>query len=95
MVVNKQTGDVWRDMYQTGRVGPPPGPVLYSNPVDPSAMDTRRFDLPPGLYYVVVDNAVASAPPGIFPALLNPLNPLGFPGGGVLARVSYVAQLSN
>ena len=38
---------------------------------------------------------VASAPPGIFPALLNPLNPLGFPGGGVLARVSYVAQLSN
>jgi hypothetical protein len=96
VVVSKPTGDAWREAYQTGQaLGPPPGPVLYTNQVAPGAVDTRRFDLPPGLYYVVVDNVVASAPPGIFPGLLNPLNPLGLPGGGGLARVSYVAQLSN
>jgi hypothetical protein len=96
VVVDKNTGDAWRDMYQRGNaLGPPPGPVLGTSRVAPGVVDTRRYDLAPGLYYVVVDNAVASAPPGIFPGLLNPLNPLGLPGGGGLARVSYVAQLSN
>jgi hypothetical protein len=83
-------------MYQTGKaLGPPPGPVLYTNPVTPGMVDTRRYNVPPGLYYVVVDNAVAGESPGIFPGLLNPLNPLGLPGGGGLARVNYIAQLSN
>ncbi len=96
-VVTKATGDAWRDNYQTGKpMGPPPGPVLYSGPVMPGPVDTRRYNLPPGLYYVVVDNAVAGAPPaGPFPGLLNPLNPLGLAGGGGLARVSYVAQLAD
>lgn len=97
VVVGKPVGDAWRDNYQTGKpMGPPPGPVLYSAPVVPGAPDTRRYDLPPGFYYVVVDNAVpGSAPSGPFPGLLNPLNPLGLSGGNGLARVSYVAQLSN
>jgi hypothetical protein len=69
--------------------------VLFANPVPPGPVDTRRYDLPPGLYYVVVDNGVTGAPPGgPFPALLNPLNPLGL-AGGTLARVSYIAQLAN
>ncbi len=94
VVVSKATGDQWREAYQTGQaLGPPPGPVLYSAAVPPGPVDTRRFNLTPGLYYVVIDNAVAGAPPGVFPALLNPLNPLGLAGGGGLARVSYVAQL--
>jgi hypothetical protein len=95
VVVNKATGDAWRDMYQTGKVGPPPGPVIYSSPVQPGPVDTRRYDLTPGFYYVVVDNVVAGAGGGIFPGLLNGLNPLGLGGGGGLARVSYVAQLAN
>jgi hypothetical protein len=96
VVVNKQTGDYWRDMYQTGKaLGPPPGPVLYTNPVPPGPVDTQRYNLPPGQYYVVIDNAVASAPAGVFPGLLNTWNPLGLNGGGGLARVSYVAQLSK
>ena len=95
VVVDKATGDLWRDMYQTGKpLGPPPGPVLYQNPVLPGPVDTRRYNLPPGLYYVVVDNAGAAPLAGAFPALLNPLSPLGL-SGGTLARVSYVAQLAN
>jgi hypothetical protein len=94
-VVTKQTGDAWRDNYQTGRLGPPPGPVLESVSVQPGPVDTRRFNLPPGFYYVVIDNAVAGAQGGPFPALLNPLNPLGLNGAGGLARVSYIAQLAD
>jgi hypothetical protein len=94
MVVSKATGDLWRDMYQTGKpLGPPPGPVLARVTVPPGPVDTRRFDLPPGLYYVVIDNTGGNAPGGIFPALLNPLAPLGLNGSGSLARVSYVSQL--
>jgi hypothetical protein len=96
VVVSKATGDSWREAYQTGKpLGPPPGPVLYTNPVVPGTVDTQRYNLLPGQYYVVIDNAVASAPPGLFPGLLNPLNPLGLAGGGSLARVSYVAQLAK
>jgi hypothetical protein len=95
VVVSKATGDLWRDMYQTGKpLGPPPGPVLYSAPVPPGPVDTRRYDLPPGLYYVVLDNPGPAPLAGAFPALLNPLGPLGL-SGGTLARVSYVAQLSD
>lgn len=95
LVVSKATGDLWRDMYQTGKpLGPPPGPVLYQNPVLPGPVDTRRYNLPPGLYYVVIDNAGPGPLAGAFPALINPLTPLGL-SGGTLARVSYVAQLSN
>jgi len=98
VVVEKATGDLWREQYQTGQpaLGPPPGPVLYTNPVPPGPVDTRRYNLPPGLYYIVIDNAGGqqTGQVGPFPALLNPLAPLGL-GSGSLARVSYVAQLAN
>ncbi len=95
-VVDKATGDAWREQYQTGRaMGPPPGPVLYTNQVMPGPVDTRRFDLLPGLYYIVVDNTGGAQPGSPFPALLNPFGPLGLTASGALARVSYVAQLSN
>jgi hypothetical protein len=97
VVVNKQTGDAWRGMYETGKVAPsPPGPALYVTQVQPNTVDTQRYNLPPGLYYVVIDNAVPGAPQGVFPGILQPLGgPLGLPVGGTLARVSYIAQLSN
>jgi hypothetical protein len=97
VVVTKAVGDAWRDAYQRGAPGaaPPPGPVVYSNVVAPGAVDTRRYNVPPGLYYVVLDNN-AHRPTG-FGALLDPLNPLtplGMNAAG-LARVSYVAQLAK
>jgi hypothetical protein len=98
VVVSKAVGDAWREAYQTGRPSvSPPGPVLYTNTVRPGAVDTQRFNVAPGLYYVVIDNTGAQAPgAGILPSLMTPLSPLGLGGGGgALARVNYVAQLSN
>lgn len=83
MVVDKHTGDVWRDQYQRGTLGPPPGAVLAGQPLQPgSAM--QRYPLQPGLYYVVVDN---TAQAGIVAPPLISLNPL--------ARLTYVAQLGD
>lgn len=101
LIVNKLTGDVWRDHYQTGKpLGPPPGPVLAGNPVMPGMVDTRRHNLPPGLYYVVIDNTAAAgtmspAAPGLLSAGPGLLSPLGLSSGGSLARVSYIAQLGE
>jgi len=89
MIVNKVVGDAWRESYQTGQpLGPPAGPVLGGAPVSQGGAQTKRFNLSPGLYYVVLDNtqyAGLVAPPA------QPLNPLYDP----IARVSYVAQVGE
>lgn len=89
MVVDKRTGDSWREMYQTGLpLGPPPGPVAAGGPALPGPQPTQRYMLNPGLYYVVIDNtpyAGLVAPPA------QPLNPLFDP----IARISYVAQVGK
>jgi hypothetical protein len=89
MIVDKATGDAWRDAYQTGRpLGPPPGPVQAGGPLQPGQVDSRRYHLRPGLYYVVIDHTAAAGlvtPPT---SLLNPL-------GSAPARISYLAQLGE
>ena len=93
VVVTKAVGDAWREAYQTGRpASAPPGPVQYSNVVQPGAVDSRRYALAPGLYYIVVDNNVGGPSLG---SLLTPINPLGIGAASGLARVSYVAQLAT
>ncbi len=86
MVVDKRTGDAWREAYQLGRpLGPPPGPVLAGAPLGPNRDTRPSYRLAPGLYYVVIDHTAYAgvvAPPGS-------LNPLYDP----VARISYVAQL--
>jgi hypothetical protein len=90
MVVTKATGDMWRDHYQLGRPhGPPPGPVLGGAPLHPGRELIASYPLPPGEYYVVIDNTSYAGlvnPPG---SLLDPL------GAGQTARISYVAQLAE
>jgi hypothetical protein len=89
MIVDKATGDLWRDMYQTGKpLGPPPGPVLGGGPLQPGPVDNRRYQLPPGLYYLVIDNTPYAGSVSPVGSLFNPLN-------GTKAQVSYVAQLTN
>lgn len=89
MIVDKATGDVWRDMYQTGKpLGPPLGPVLAGGVLQPGPVDNRRYQLPPGLYYVVIDNTAAAGNVAPVGSILNPLN-------GTMAEVSYVAQLAD
>lgn len=88
MIVDKATGDAWREGYQTGRaLGPPPGPVQAGGPLQPGSVDSRRYPLRPGSYYVVIDNTSAA---GLVNPPINILNPLA---GGATARVSYMAQL--
>ncbi|MBK9262967.1 MAG: hypothetical protein IPM54_24580 [Polyangiaceae bacterium] len=89
MIVDKRVGDSWRELYQTGQpLGPPPGPVVGGAPAAPGPTQTRRFNLPPGLYYVVLDNTPFA---GLVAPPTQPLNPLYDP----IARVSYVAQVGE
>jgi hypothetical protein len=90
MIVDKLTGDAWRDAYQTGRpLGPPPGPVLGGAPLQPGPSQNMRYNLQPGTYYVVIDNTA-------FAGNVNPsASFFGALTGGTAAQVSYVAQLSN
>lgn len=87
MVVNKFVGDAWRDAYQRGVLAPPPGPVVAGGPLQANGSDSRRYPLPPGQYYVVIDNTAAA---GLVspPASLIPL-------ADAMARVSYVAQIGE
>jgi hypothetical protein len=87
MIVNRFTGDAWRDQYQRGMLAPPPGPVMAGGPLQANMSDSRRYALPPGSYYVVIDHTAAAG-------LINPpqsFNPLA----DAMARVSYVAQLGE
>jgi len=89
MIVSKQVGDMWREGYQTGQpLGPAPGPVLGGAPLNPGLASTTRYNLAPGLYYVVVDNTQYA---GLINPAIMPLNPLSDP----IARVSYVAQVGE
>jgi len=89
MIVDKATGDVWRDMYQTGKpLGGPLGSVLAGGPLQPGPVQNRSYSLPPGLYYVVIDNTSAAG-------LVKPVGSLFNPLSGALAQISYVAQLTK
>lgn len=89
MIVDKATGDQWRDMYQTGKpLGPAPGPVQGGGPLQPGPVDNRRYALSPGLYYVVIDNTPYAGLVSPVGSLFNPLN-------GTMAEISYVAQLAK
>ena len=87
MVVNRATGDQWRDQYQRGMLAPAPGPIVAGGPLNANMSDTRRYSLAPGSYYVVLDHTAAAglvAPP----ASINPL-------ADSMSRVSYIAQLGE
>src|SRR5262245_44081006 len=89
LVVNKFTGDMWRESYQTGKpLGPAPGPLLAGGPVQPGASQNLRYALGPGMYYVVLDNTSYA---GLVNPPIMPFNPLSDP----VASVSYVAQVGD
>lgn len=90
MIVDKLSGDLWRNQYQSGApLGPPPGLVVGGAPLQPGAAQNTRYALQPGSYYVVIDNTA-------FAGTVNPtVSFLGALSGGSAAQVSYVAQLAN
>ena len=89
MIVDKRTGDSWREMYQTGvPLAGPPGPVAGGGPLNQGPSSTQRYVLAPGLYYVVIDNTPFA---GLVAPPTQPLNPIYDP----IARISYVAQVGQ
>jgi hypothetical protein len=89
MIVDKRTGDSWREMYQTGLpLAGPPGPIAGGNVQAAGPSSTKRYVLAPGLYYVVIDNTPFA---GLVAPPTQPLNPIFDP----VARVSYVAQVGK
>lgn len=64
VVVDRQTGDTWRQAYETARpMAPPPGQTLaYGRATQGES--SRVLPLDPGSYYVVVENR-AAAPVGV------------------------------
>ncbi|MBI4705410.1 MAG: hypothetical protein HY744_30265 [Deltaproteobacteria bacterium] len=90
LVVDRRTGDAWREDYQTGRpLGPPPGPVWAGAPLVSGRGEQRAsYRLPVGQYYVVIDNTQYA---GTMNPPFQPLNPLSDP----MAKLSYVAQLGE
>jgi hypothetical protein len=68
VIVDRRTGDAWRQNYETGRaLGAPPGPAIAYGRAEMGDM-SRTFPLEPGSYYFAVENRAAS-----------PMGPLGVP----------------
>jgi hypothetical protein len=89
IVVDKVTGDLWRESYQLGRpLGPPPGPVMTGFPLQAGPDTFQRLKLPPGVFYVVIDNTSGA---GIVQPPMASINPFVSP----VARVTYLAQLGE
>ena len=89
MVVDKFTGDQWRDAYQRGLpLGPAPGPVAAGSPLQPGPELYRAFKLPRGFYYVVIDNTSAAG-------LVNPPPGSVTPLSAATSRITYLAQLAE
>lgn len=88
MIVDKTTGDFWRDGYQKGFLLPPTGPVAAGQPVYPSYPVNLRYKLPNGVYYVVVDNTITPGGAVGPPTMLNPL-------ADAVASVAYLVQLGD
>ncbi|WP_394820886.1 hypothetical protein [Pendulispora albinea] len=60
-VVDRQTGDNWRHAYESARpMGPNPGPSIAYGQATQGEM-ARAFPVPPGSYYLVVENRAPAA----------------------------------
>jgi hypothetical protein len=82
LLVPRAAGDAWLGAYATqAAAGPPPAVPVLDEPVDPGVLWRRTVTVPPGQYYLVLDNTPTAgrrAPPG---------------SGDQPALVAYGAQL--
>nr|PZN19363.1 MAG: hypothetical protein DIU78_21180 [Pseudomonadota bacterium] len=88
-VVPRSSGDVWRKGLELGTpLGPPPSPPVstWVVPSGPERQDVLR--LPPGQYYVVIENGSRLG------TVNPPWTPLGVIGGNI-ATVAYLAELGE
>ncbi len=86
---HKSVADMWRRNLQAGApLGPPPQPALVGIPLQPGVPQQRKVPLPPGQYYLVIDNSsrVGQVNP--------PWNPLNMVGASA-AVLAYTAELGD
>lgn len=84
LVMERAAADPWREALQRGApLAPPQFPPVASLVVQPGAEQAQRVRLPPGQYYVVVDN---SSVVGAVGPQWSPINVLG--GGAAVLSVS-------
>jgi hypothetical protein len=89
MVIRRGTGDLWRSGLQLGQaLAPPPEPPVTSFALQPGQEARQRLPLPPGQYYVVIDNSARMG------TVNPPWSPLGIVGGNS-AVVAYAAELGD
>lgn len=89
MVIRRGSGDLWRSGLQLGAaLAPPPEPPVSAFALQPGQEARQRIPLPPGQYYVVVDNSARMG------TVNPPWSPLGIVGGNS-AVVAYSAELGD
>jgi hypothetical protein len=89
MVIRRGTGDLWRSGLQLGaELAPPPEPPVTTFPLQPGQEARQRVLLPPGQYYVVLDNSARMG------HVNPPWSPLGIIGGNI-AVVAYSVELGD
>jgi hypothetical protein len=58
LLIRRGTGDLWRQGLQNGLgLGPPPEPAISTFQLAPGFPLQQRFPLPPGQYYLAIDNS--------------------------------------
>lgn len=85
-VVDKQTGDAWRQAYELAQpLAAPPGPVYGSLNIQPG-MGSQAANLNRGMYYIVLENQTAAA-----------FSPLGMPMPftSTSATVAYSVEVGD
>jgi hypothetical protein len=89
MVLRRGAGDLWRNGLQLGaELAPPSEAPVSAFTLQPGQESRQRIPLPPGQYYVVVDNSARMG------TVNPPWSPLGVLGGSA-AVVAYSAELGD
>jgi hypothetical protein len=89
IVIRRGAGDLWRSGLQLGAdLAPPPEAPLSAFALQPGQEARQIVPLPPGQYYVVLDNSQRMG------SINPPWSPLGIVGGNS-AVVAYSAELGS
>jgi hypothetical protein len=89
MIIRRGAGDLWRSGLQLGaELASPPEAPLSSFVLQPGIEARQVVPLPPGQYYIVLDNSARMG------AVNPPWSPLGIVGGNA-AVVAYSAELGS
>jgi len=89
MVIRRGAGDLWRSGLQLGaNLAPPPEAPLSAFTLQPGQEARQIVPLPPGQYYLVLDNSQRMG------AVNPPWSPLGIVGGNA-AVMSYSVELGS